>query len=48
MVEGDGGALLFVINRSGYDWEMEVSARGYRPVRVRPPAYGAARHVLLR
>ena len=48
VVESQQGSLLFVINRSGYDWEIEVTARGYLPVKVRPPAYGACRQLLQR
>jgi len=46
VVESDQGNLLFVINRSGYAWEIEASARGYLPVKVSPPAYGAVRQLL--
>ncbi len=46
VVESMAGALLFVINRSGYEWQIEVHARGYQPITVKPPAYGAARKLL--
>jgi beta-galactosidase GanA len=41
VVESEQGNLLFVINRSGYDWEIEVTPRGYAPVTVKLPDHGA-------
>jgi beta-galactosidase GanA len=46
VLESPQGSLLFVINRSGYDWEIEVCPRGYREVRVKLPTYGAVRQTL--
>jgi len=48
VVESPYGSLLFVINRSGYDWEIDVAPRGYRPIRITLPTYGATRRVLER
>lgn len=41
LVESERGNLLFVINRSGYDWEVKVTPRGYRPLTVQLPTHGA-------
>ena len=46
VVESDRGSLLFVINRSGYDWEIEVAPRTFRPVKVKLPTYGATHRLL--
>ena len=46
VVESPKGNLLFVINRSGYDWEVEVAPRGYRPVQLKLPHHGGARRLL--
>ena len=43
IVESDEGTLLFVINRSGYDWEVTVTPRGYRTATVQLPTHGAVR-----
>ena len=48
VVESTRGNLLFVINRSGYSWEVEVAPRGYRPVQLKLPTYGAVRKMLER
>ena len=47
VVESDRGNLLFVINRSGYDWEVEVTPRGYQPEMIKLPTHGAT-HRLVR
>ncbi len=47
LVESEKGNLLFVINRSGYDWEIEVTPRGYQQVKVQLPTHGAT-HQLVR
>jgi len=47
-VESPHGSLLFVINRSGYDWEVDVAPRGYRPIKLRLPTYGTAHRLLER
>lgn len=47
LVESDRGSLLFLINRSGYDWEVEVQPRGYQAESVRLPTHGAT-HRLVR
>lgn len=47
LVESERGNLLFVINRSGYDWEVEVTPRGHHPERIRLPTHGAT-HRLVR
>ena len=47
VVESERGSLLFLINRSGYDWEVDVQPRGYQAERVRLPTHGAA-HRLVR
>ena len=47
LVESDRGNLLFVINRSGYDWEVEVQPRGYGAEKLRLPTHGAT-HRLMR
>ena len=47
LVESDRGNLLFLINRSGYDWEVEVQPRGYQTEKVRLPTHGAT-HRLVR
>ena len=46
VLESPEGSLLFVMNRSGYDWEIEVCPRTYQPVSVKLPSYGAVRRVL--
>lgn len=46
VVESANGSLLFVINRSGYDWEVEVAPRGYQSVKVKLPTYGAVHRLL--
>ena len=46
MLESPAGALLFVMNRSGYDWQIEVHPRGYQEVRLKLPSYGAVRQPL--
>jgi len=43
IVEGSAGALLFAINRSGYNWTVVLGARGYEPLSVELPHYGAIR-----
>jgi beta-galactosidase GanA len=48
VLESPLGSLLFVMNRSGYDWQIEVRPRGYREVRVKLPTYGAVRQALAR
>ena len=47
VVESDRGNLPFVINRSGYDWEVEVTPRGYQPEMIKLPTHGAT-HRLVR
>jgi hypothetical protein len=47
LVESERGNLLFVINRSGYDWEVEVQPRGYGAEKLRLPTHGAT-HRLMR
>lgn len=46
VIESDQGNLLFVINRSGYDWEVTVTPRGYPPVTVKLPTYGAVHRLI--
>lgn len=46
MVESERGNLLFVINRSGYDWEVKVSPRGYEPATIKLPTHGAVRQLM--
>jgi beta-galactosidase GanA len=46
VLESPNGSLLFVMNRSGYDWQIEVCPRGYQPVGVKLPTYGAVRQLL--
>jgi hypothetical protein len=46
VVESPQGSLLFVINRSGYEWEIGVTPRGYRPVQIKLPGYGAVRQLI--
>jgi beta-galactosidase GanA len=46
VLESPEGSLLFVMNRSGYDWEIEVCPRSYAPVTVKLPSYGAVRQLL--
>jgi hypothetical protein len=48
ILETDDATLLFVINRSGYDWTVTVRPRGYQPVTVTLPTYGADRRSLQR
>ena len=48
LVESDRGNLLFLINRSGYDWEVEVQPRGYQAERVRLPTHGATHRLVRR
>ncbi|MDE0079904.1 MAG: beta-galactosidase [Caldilineaceae bacterium] len=48
LVESDRGNLLFLINRSGYDWEVEVQPRGYQPEKVRLPTHGATHRLVRR
>ena len=48
LVESDRGNLLFLINRSGYDWEVEVQPRGYQAEKVRLPTHGAAHRLVRR
>jgi hypothetical protein len=38
--------LLFIINRSGYDWA--VTVRGYAAVTVKLPTYGALHRLLVK
>lgn len=47
VLESPKGNLLFVMNRSGYDWQIEVRPRGYQAVAVKLPAYGAVHQTLL-
>jgi len=46
VIQSPHGSLLFVMNRSGYDWQIEVHPRNYAPVTVKLPAYGAVRRLL--
>lgn len=46
VVESDQGNLLFVINRSGYDWDVTVTPRGYPAVLVKLPTYGAVHRLI--
>ncbi len=46
VVESAKGNLLLVINRSGYEWEAEVAPRGYQPVEMKLPTYGATHNLL--
>lgn len=48
VVESELGTLLFVINRSGYDWEVTVTPRGYAPTTVKLPTHGAVRRIVTR
>lgn len=48
LVESDRGSLLFLINRSGYDWEVEVQPSGYQAERVRLPTHGATHRLVRR
>lgn len=48
IVESDEGTLLFVINRSGYAWEVTVTPRGYTPITLQLPTHGAKRHLIHR
>ena len=48
ILESDAGGLLFVINRSGYEWTVEVTPRGYRAVTLKLPSYGAERRPVTR
>lgn len=48
VVESAEGNLLFVINRSGYDWEVTVTPRGYPAVTVKLPTYGALHRLLIK
>lgn len=43
LVESDAGSLLFVINRSGFDWQVTVTPRGYAAAQVQLPTHGATR-----
>ena len=43
IVESEEGTLLFVINRSGYAWEVTVTPRGYEAATVQLPTHGAVR-----
>ncbi len=43
IVESEAGTLLFVINRSGYAWEVTVTPRGYEAATVQLPTHGAVR-----
>ncbi len=42
IVEHNAQALLFVINRSGYAYDVEVTPRGYGTAKIALPHYGAA------
>lgn len=46
VIESEQGNLLFIINRSGYDWEVTVTARGYPSVTVKLPTYGAIHRLI--
>ena len=48
LVESSRGSLLFLINRSGYDWEVEVQPSGYQAERVRLPTHGATHRLVRR
>lgn len=48
LVESERGNLLFLINRSGYDWEVEVQPRGYQAEKVRLPTHGATHRLVRR
>ena len=48
LVESGRGNLLFVINRSGYDWEIVVQPRGYQAEKLRMPTHGAAHRLVRR
>lgn len=48
LIESDRGSLLFLINRSGYDWEVEVQPSGYQAERVRLPTHGATHRLVRR
>jgi len=48
VVESPKGSVLFVINRSGYAWEIEVAPRGYQPVKVKMPTHGAVHKIVKR
>lgn len=47
VVESEKGNLLFVINRSGYPWQVEVTPRGYRSVALQLPTHGAVHQLLV-
>lgn len=46
VLQSPHGSLLFVMNRSGYSWRIQVAARGYLPVELALPSYGAVRQQL--
>lgn len=46
VLQSPHGSLLFVMNRSGYDWRIEVCPHGYAPVTIQLPSCGAVRRVL--
>ena len=48
LIESERGNLLFVINRSGYDWEVEIQPRGYGAEKLRLPNHGAAHRLVRR
>lgn len=43
VLETDKEGLLFVINRSLYDYDLEISVKGYAPVKVKSGANSAAK-----
>lgn len=47
IIESEDKTLLFVINRSGYDWEVEVTPRGYQTERIQLPHHGAAHRLVV-
>ncbi len=46
IVEHSEKTLLFVINRSGYAYDVEVTPRGYRAEKLTLPHYGAAHRLV--
>lgn len=46
LTESKQGNLLFIINRSGYDRTVTVTARGYPPVTVKLPTYGVVHRLI--
>ena len=43
VIETDEGGLLFIINRGLYDYDLQITVKGYEPVKVKSTVYSAVK-----